>query len=217
MYSVNEKGRFSKYKRAVKSIKMGCPFPAGCINSGGIAVCARQYRRWVVVCSECTDAMPILLSDIICVMRNMSDFEIISAYPSDTASNGLLLLEWTLFGQTFEYAGSLYMTLSSISGTNISNRNTFIPTKALNVVQTGSHGGTGRGGDTFHCSTCGGSKVSPSFRSPVSAGSTAIRTSNPSAASSAYGNYCPTCGGGSSRSAADSAGVVYFHGPRTGR
>ena len=108
------------------------------------------------------------------------------------------------------------MALSAISGTNISSYNALIPTRALNVVPSSSHGGSGRGGDTFHCATCGGTKVAPTLRSPVSAASTSIRTSNPSATSNTYGNYCPTCTGAPARSAAERAGAVYFHSSKMG-
>ena len=105
----------------------------------------------------------------------------------------------------------------SVSGANISSRNTLIPSRALTAVATGAtaYGGSGRGGDTFQCSTCGGSKVAPTLRSPVSAASTGIRISNPGAAHT-FGNYCPTCAAMPARSAADRAGAVYFHGPQAG-
>ena len=153
-------------------------------------------------------------SRIIGAIGNVQNFRAFPDCFSDIISNGLLLTGWILFEQIIEHAGSLYMSLSSISSTNISSRNVMIPSRALSVVQSGSHGGTGRGGDTFHCATCGGQKISPSLRSPVSAASTSIRTSTPAATSNTYGNYCPTCGGAPSRSAAERAGAVYFHNAR---
>jgi len=111
------------------------------------------------------------------------------------------------------------MSLSSISGAaqgaTIGGRSTFVPTKALNTVRSAPQGVAGRGGDSFHCATCGGDRVSPSIRSTVGAAASSARTSTPAAASNTYGNFCPTCAAKASHSVSDRAGVVFFHSPKT--
>ena len=113
------------------------------------------------------------------------------------------------------------MSLSSISGTaqgaTLNSRNSFVPTKALNTLRTAPNQGVaGRGGDSFHCATCGGDRVSPSIRSTVGSAASSARTSTPAATSNTFGNYCPTCAARASHSVADRAGVVFFHSPRVG-
>ena len=110
------------------------------------------------------------------------------------------------------------MALSSIAGSsygsNVSNRNTFVPSKTTNTVPTNVNGVRGPGNDTYFCASCGGRKIVSSFYCPTCSGGSSARTSTPF--SNTHGN-CPTCGKtDATRSAAARQGAFYYHNPNSG-